>query len=1419
MQKRNSVLKISLLLFIGLMILVSGTAFAAVTPTQFVPGDTAVARAIGNQETPAISHGNGVTLVAWSDHRTTPTNIGYVEYETAGDIYGMLLDANGNPLSTHPFPIVQGMANQTMPRISWNGSNWLVLFQTTVLSGTGFYYESALAAVRVSPTGQVLDPEPIRLYNTAPVGAAWAIASDGTDWIIVHQDGDLVGVRITADGQLQQPGTILVPQTYYMRFNMQLACASGTCLLTFNEQDNTGAIRFDSNFNVLGGGLFTLLNTAYADALVANNTGFYTVWIKQMPDFSTALFGSRIDLNGNLLDGAGDMISPSTFQGVSTGVLGWDGTNWRVAWSMVFTAYGARISTAGQILDPGGVLIPGVTLGATAVTSNGSLQMVRSEYIDNNYDVFTTNISPAFVPGAQVPLSVGAPAQLFVDTAVGSNGYMMAYRSDTASEARIMAQPLSANGTPLTAGPIQLATAPTLNGPAAPSVAWNGSNYVITWSISNTIYAQRLQQNGTLIDASPIAVMPGFGPADVSALGSTYLIAGRRVGSTPQVISAYVARLDGNTGAVLDATPKYVGGIYVRSLAMTTMGNRWFLAFHSNWSHDNPIGQTEGIFINADGTLEPSFFVYGYYSTAGGNGIFQVAAAGNDTSALVVQSAELTSGVETDLVGVIVNSDGTTQPPINLTPWQGNQYRPHLAWDGSQYVLAYTEQRNRFAPHTLDQLDARGDLYGMRITGNGTIVDPQGFIFSNIALSETHPNVVAANGISLFAGSFFQNSHAAYRVGYQQYGTGGNQWPVAVAGANVQEADVPFTVNFNATGSTDPDGSIVAYAWDFGDGATSTAANPSHAYTTPGQYVATLTVTDNQGAKSSNAVAVNAQAPNINPIAFIRADVTSGPAPLDVEFSAAGSYDPDGSIGNIEWDFGDGGFGYFGSPAFNTFYEEGTYLVTVTVFDGRGGSGSASMIINVGPEPPNQAPTAVATVNVSSGDVPFNPFFNSSNSSDPDGSIVDWLWDFGDGTTSNVPHPAIKVYETPGTYTVTLTVTDNDGATDSDSLVVTATGTAGNQPPTAVLGVFDTTGPAPFTPSFNSSGSSDVDGFIVAYHWDFGDGTTSTLPNPGFNKTYTVPGTYLVTLTVTDDDGATGSDSVTITVTGGGTNQPPTAVIAATPTSGPAPLTVNFNASGSSDADGSIVSYAWNFGDGRTSTRQNPRIRYNSNGVYTVTLTVTDDDGATGTDTVVITVGSGPVNQPPTAVATANVTSGTAPLSVNFTGSGSSDSDGTIASYAWNFGDGGSATTANPSHSYTAVGTYIATLTVTDDDGATDTDTVTINVTNPGGGCTNNCARVSAIDMVVRNNGSVMGTVAVVNENGTSLTSGVVSATWTLPNGSTTTVTASLTSRGTARFTVGNSGSGTYTLTVTNVTSGSYTFDAANSVLSNSIAK
>jgi PKD repeat protein len=193
------------------------------------------------------------------------------------------------------------------------------------------------------------------------------------------------------------------------------------------------------------------------------------------------------------------------------------------------------------------------------------------------------------------------------------------------------------------------------------------------------------------------------------------------------------------------------------------------------------------------------------------------------------------------------------------------------------------------------------------------------------------------------------------------------------------------------------------------------------------------------------------------------------------------------------------------------------------------------------------------------------------------------------------------------------------------------------------------------------------------------------------------------------DYGSLGNYVITGTVTATAAKQAPLAVATSSTTSGSAPLTVTFSAQGSTDADGMIVSYAWNLGNGLTSSAMSPSTTYTTAGTFVATLTVTDNDGLTNSATVSIFVNA-PANQAPTAVATSNVQSGPAPLTIAFSGSGSFDPDGTIVSYAWDFGDGSSSTAASPIKTYTVSGNYTAKLVVTDNAGATASATIPISV-------------------------------------------------------------------------------------------------------------
>jgi hypothetical protein len=197
------------------------------------------------------------------------------------------------------------------------------------------------------------------------------------------------------------------------------------------------------------------------------------------------------------------------------------------------------------------------------------------------------------------------------------------------------------------------------------------------------------------------------------------------------------------------------------------------------------------------------------------------------------------------------------------------------------------------------------------------------------------------------------------------------------------------------------------------------------------------------------------------------------------------------------------------------------------------------------------APLAVATVTprVSSEGDPVT--FDASGSSDPDGSIISYQWTEDSGTLSRVSRvkkmKASSVLSTEvsfttstlgvGLHTITLTVTDDDGATGMDEVNVTVNA-LDNQPPVADAGV-DQTVTEESSVTLDGSGSSDPDGSIVSYLWTEGSTTLSTTVS--FTKTDFSVGVHTLTLTVTDDDGATDADDVNITVTG--LNTAPVAVI------------------------------------------------------------------------------------------------------------------------------------------------------------------------------------------------------------------------------------------------------------------------------------
>ncbi|MCH7701692.1 MAG: PKD domain-containing protein [Planctomycetes bacterium] len=307
-----------------------------------------------------------------------------------------------------------------------------------------------------------------------------------------------------------------------------------------------------------------------------------------------------------------------------------------------------------------------------------------------------------------------------------------------------------------------------------------------------------------------------------------------------------------------------------------------------------------------------------------------------------------------------------------------------------------------------------------------------------------------------------------------------------LAQGDTLQGQVGIALFFDAAGSVDSDGAVTGYEWDFGDGSPlETEASVTHSYAEPGEYTVALTVIDNAGQRTTLTITVVIS--GADPVASFTATPTSGQAPLTVDFDASASSDSDGVIVAYAWDPGDGS-GPFGGVTLGYTYETGgTFTATLTVDDNDGNSGSMSIDIEV--QAANQVPLAVLAATPLTGFEPLTVEFDATGSSDPDGTIVTYQWDFGDDSDLGAGASTSHDYTTAGTYTAELTVTDNEGATASTPVDITVEVT--NLTPTAMIGADPTSGTAPLTVTFDAAGSSDPEDGAddLKYLWDFGEST------------------------------------------------------------------------------------------------------------------------------------------------------------------------------------------------------------------------------------------------------------------------------------------------------------------------------------------
>jgi YD repeat-containing protein len=274
------------------------------------------------------------------------------------------------------------------------------------------------------------------------------------------------------------------------------------------------------------------------------------------------------------------------------------------------------------------------------------------------------------------------------------------------------------------------------------------------------------------------------------------------------------------------------------------------------------------------------------------------------------------------------------------------------------------------------------------------------------------------------------------------YDAGFNNPPKAAFTISPTKANPGQTVTYNASGSSDTDGSIAKYEWDLdGNGSyeTSTGTTPTvtKAYATPGTYQIGLRVTDNEGSTATATSPLTVQQP---PTASFTLSPNPSQQGQTVTFNGAASSDPDGTVVKYEWDLdGNGTFetNTGTTPTTTKSYPTGgTYQIGLRVTDNNGATGQTTKALNV-----HRPPVASFTVSPSPATTRQTVTFNGSASTDADGPIAEYEWDLdGNGTyetnTGTTP-TGTKTYTTPGTLTLRLRVTDGDGITNETTRTLT----------------------------------------------------------------------------------------------------------------------------------------------------------------------------------------------------------------------------------------------------------------------------------------------------------------------------------------------------------------------------------------------
>jgi hypothetical protein len=686
----------------------------------------------------------------------------------AGANYPLTLDPTVGPEQPVADPAYGGAVNeQTTPAVAWNGTNFLVVWSDNRSGTTDIY------GARVSGAGSVLDPTGFAISTATDAQSVPALAWNGTNFLVVWEDNragappDIYGARVSGAGSVLDP---------------------------------------------MGIAISTATDAQSVPALAWNGTNFLVVWEDNRPGASTTpdIYGTRVSAAGSVLDPTGIAISTAA-DWQSVPAVAWDGTSFLVVWrdhrSGSFfepDIYGARVSGTGSVLDPTGIAISTATdeQSLPAVAWNGAnFLVVWSDHRSGtNYDIYGARVSAtgSVLDATGIPVSAAANSQSSPAVAWNGTNFLVVWddwRSGSCCD--VYGARVSGAGSVLDAAGLAISTA--AGGQTEPELAWNGTNFLVVWQdgrsggfVEADIYGTRVSAAGSVLDSTGIAISTSANDQTSPAVawnGTDFLVvwADRRSGTNYDIYGARVSA----TGSVLDATGIPIStAANSQSLPAVAWNGTNFLVVWSDARTDVDFTDIFGARVSATGSVLDAT---GIPISTAASSQSSPAVAWNGTDFLVVwEDGRSGSFIDSDIYGARVSTAGSVLDAtgIPITTASFVQYAPAVAWNGITFLVVWSDLRS----------GSSFDIYGARVNGTGSVLDPTGLAISSAADSQAAPAVASWSEQFLVAWQDLRSGtdYDIYGAGVGPNGTVAQPagFPISTAAGDQTEPDLAVRYHF-----------------------------------------------------------------------------------------------------------------------------------------------------------------------------------------------------------------------------------------------------------------------------------------------------------------------------------------------------------------------------------------------------------------------------------------------------------------------------------------------------------------------------------------------------------------------------------------------------------------------------------------------